>query len=87
MHFAAPRLLLVVIRSSFNYEVYPTIILRAAILLAGVLAIIVCAVTVPELVTGKVGGYAPILIGVYLSLIPFFFALYQALKLLHSYGR
>jgi hypothetical protein len=59
-----------------------TVILRLVIISIALLALLICGVMVPELIRGQVGGYAPILIGMYLSVIPFFIALYQALKLL-----
>lgn len=59
-----------------------TIVLRTVIGLIGGVVLAVCLLTLSMLLRGQVGVYAPILIGVYVSVIPFFFALLQAFKLL-----
>ena len=59
-----------------------TIILRAIIGIIAGGVLFVSLLTLSMLLRNQVGEYAPILIGVYVSLVPFFFALYQMLKLL-----
>ncbi len=60
-----------------------TILLRAAVTIIGLAVLALCVITLPILITEPgVGGYRPILIGLYVPAIPFYFALYQAFKLL-----
>lgn len=64
-----------------------TAILRAVIILIGSIVMAICIFGLPrlimsELATGADFDYGPILLGLYVTAIPFFFALYQALQLL-----
>lgn len=60
-----------------------TIFLRSVIWLIGILVIAVCTFVLPAgISTDQTGYYRPILLGMYVSAIPFFIALYQAVKLL-----
>lgn len=60
-----------------------TIFLRTTILLIGALVLFLCVYAIPRVVGSvDLGGYDPILIGLYIPAVPFFFALYQALRLL-----
>lgn len=61
-----------------------TAILRGAIILIGTVVLALCVFTLPAgMVHENVGGYYPILMGLYAPAIPFFAALYQAMKLLN----
>lgn len=47
-------------------------------------AFFVCLFVLPAgIMTDRIGMYRPILLGMYLTAIPFFIAVYQAMKLLH----
>ncbi|MDB5176319.1 MAG: hypothetical protein JWM81_1177 [Candidatus Saccharibacteria bacterium] len=60
-----------------------TTILRATILLIGLIVLALCVFALPAGIwSDESGWYGPILIGLYVTAIPFFFALYQALALL-----
>jgi len=59
-----------------------TLILKAVIGLMGMAVLLVCVLAFPALVKGNLDQYAPILVGLYLSAIPFFAALYMAFSLL-----
>lgn len=59
-----------------------TFFLRTAVVLIGLFVLVLCGLTLRELINGVAGGYAPILIGMYVSVLPFYIALYQTLQLL-----
>lgn len=60
-----------------------TIILRGVVILIGLIVLALCVFALPAgLLSDKTGYYRPILWGLYIPAVPFFFALYQALKLL-----
>ncbi len=61
-----------------------TLILKAVVIILGLTVLSFCVFYLPQLI-GYIepGGYDPILLGIYLPGIPFFFALYQTLKLLN----
>lgn len=62
-----------------------TTILRLVIYLIGIAVLALCLYILPVAISaGTVGGlgYGPIILGMYLSALPFFAALYQGLKLL-----
>jgi len=60
-----------------------TLFLRGVIFLIGLLVLSLCVIVLPlGIITDQTGMYRPILIGLYIPAIPFFFALSQALKLL-----
>ncbi|HEX8390699.1 MAG TPA: DUF2975 domain-containing protein [Candidatus Saccharimonadales bacterium] len=59
-----------------------TVFLRFAVLAIGVTILALCGLLIRIMTTEDVGGYLPILIGMCLAALPFFYGLYQALKLL-----
>lgn len=60
-----------------------TIFLRGVIILIGILVLAFCTVALPYgIITDRVGYYRPLLLGLYAPAIPFFFALYQGMRLL-----
>lgn len=60
-----------------------TYFLRAAVITIGLVVLALCIFVLPAgIQTTNVGGYRPILFGLYVPAIPFFMALYQAMKLL-----
>lgn len=60
-----------------------TLFLRAAVWLIGLAVLAICVFALPpEIIAGETGYYRPILLGLYVAAVPFFFALLQALKLL-----
>lgn len=60
-----------------------TLFLKSALLLIGLVVAFICVYLIPLLVLSDTSHYRPILLGLYLPAIPFFFALWQAYKLLH----
>lgn len=62
-----------------------TIFLKAAVILVGLVVLTLCVFVLPLGISQEEtgAGYGPIVIGMYLTAIPFFIALYQTLKLLH----
>ncbi len=59
-----------------------TNILRAVIVLLGLLVLAGCIYSLPAAFDGMTDGYSPILLGMYVTLVPFYIALWQTLKLL-----
>ncbi len=64
-----------------------TAILRGVVILIGLVVLAICIFGLPRLImsemaTGADFDYGPIFLGLYITAIPFFFALYQALRLL-----
>jgi hypothetical protein len=60
-----------------------TFFLKAAIVLLGLIVLALCIFALPTGISSdQTGYYRPILIGMYLPAIPFFFALLQAMKFL-----
>jgi hypothetical protein len=60
-----------------------TLFLKGVIIVLGIVVLILCFYVLPlGIITDNTGYYRPILIGMYVTAIPFFFALYQSLKLL-----
>jgi Protein of unknown function (DUF2975) len=60
-----------------------TLILKLTIILMGFLVLAFCSFVLPVGIRAEdADGYRPILIGLYAPAIPFFFALYQTMKLL-----
>jgi hypothetical protein len=58
-------------------------ILRGAIILIGLVVLGLCIFALPAGISSdNTGYYRPILLGLYVPAMPFFFALYQSLKLL-----
>jgi len=60
-----------------------TLILKLIIGLIALLVLTVCVLTFPVVLSGEAHGYIPILIGVYVSTIPFFAGLFCAFKILN----
>lgn len=60
-----------------------TLLLKTAICLIGALVLAVCIFVLPAgIASDQTGYYRPLLLGLYVAALPFFFALYQALTLL-----
>src|SRR5581483_2190876 len=60
-----------------------TLFLKGVVVLLGLIVLALCVFALPYAISMEnVGSYRPILFGMYIPAIPFFFALYQALKLL-----
>lgn len=60
-----------------------TFILRGTVVFIGLVVLALCLFTLPfGISSDNTGYYRPILLGLYVPAVPFFFALYQALKLL-----
>ncbi|HEU4609101.1 MAG TPA: DUF2975 domain-containing protein [Chitinophagaceae bacterium] len=65
-----------------------TVFLRGAVLALWLVVLALCVFALPAAFNSdRTGYYRPILIGMYLPAIPFFFGLYQALKLLDYIDR
>lgn len=61
-----------------------TIFLRIVLGLIGATVLVLCVFVLPRIIGSiDLGGYDPILMGMYVPAIPFFIALYQAWKLLN----
>lgn len=57
--------------------------LRGVIVLIAIVVLVLCVIALPAGINSDTTGYyRPILLGLYIPAIPFFFALYQSLKLL-----
>lgn len=60
-----------------------TLFLRAAVIALGLGVLAICTIGLPALIFfDRTGYYRPILISMYVTVVPFFIALYQTLKLL-----
>lgn len=60
-----------------------TTFLKAVVIFIGISVLALCIFVLPSgIFSDETGYYRPILIGLYIPAIPFFFALYQALRLL-----
>lgn len=60
-----------------------TLLLKGVVIVIGLAALALCVFGLPSVIdTFSWGGYDPILIGMYVPAVPFFIALYMALKLL-----
>jgi hypothetical protein len=60
-----------------------TLLLKGVVILIGIAVLALCLFVLPVGIRAEdAGGYRPILVGLYVPAIPFFIALYQALKLL-----
>lgn len=63
-----------------------TLFLRAVVWLFGLLVLALCVFALPQAISDELAGdfdYGFIFLGMYVAAVPFFFALYQALKLLN----
>lgn len=71
--------------SKATIEKSPTIFLRLVVYSLGLVVLGLCLIALPMgLASDNTGYYKPILIGLYIPAIPYFIALYQALKLLDN---
>lgn len=62
---------------------HSTLFLKFVICLFGIAVLLLCVFVLPNaIMSGKAGGYLPILFGMYIPAIPFFIGLYQGMKLL-----
>lgn len=59
-----------------------TLFLKGVVVLMGFVVLVLCIFVLPPGIRSQSGGYRPIILGMYVTTIPFFIALYQALKLL-----
>jgi len=60
-----------------------TLFLQTAVFLLGLVVLLLCIFVLPAgLRSENVGGYRPILLGMYVPAIPFYIGMYQTLKLL-----
>ncbi len=63
-----------------------TLFLRMAIFAIGAVVLVICTVAIPLAIQAEAKGdfwdYGPILLGLYAPVVPFFYALWQGLKLL-----
>ena len=59
-----------------------TLFLKGVVILIGIAALAICAFFTTAVISDAGRLFLPILLVIYLTVIPFFFALYQALKLL-----
>lgn len=61
-----------------------TLFLQIAVLFFGLVVLLLCIFVLPAGIRSEhIGGYRPILLGMYIPAIPFYIGLYQTLKLLH----
>lgn len=66
----------------------PTFLLKATLVLMGLVVGFFCVYLLPVgIMTDNTGYYRPILIGMYIPAVPFLYALYQAFKLLNLIDR
>jgi Ni/Fe-hydrogenase subunit HybB-like protein len=61
---------------------YPSLLLRGTLILIAVVVLALCVLVLPHGLV-SVGGYAPIVVGMYIAAIPFFIALYKSWQLLN----
>jgi hypothetical protein len=59
-----------------------TLFLKLVVVVMGLVPLLFMAATIRDLIYGDLDGYSFIVAGIYVSAIPFWLALYQALKLL-----
>lgn len=59
------------------------LLLKVAVVAIALAVLTLCAYALPLGIQSDIGGYRYILMGLYVPAIPFFVALYQAMKLLH----
>jgi len=65
-----------------------TIFLRAAVAIIGLIVVALCVFAIPPAMRDpKTGNFFPVLVGLYVTAVPFFIALYQTLKLLNYIDR
>lgn len=62
-----------------------TMFLRTAVIVLGVAVLVLCIFVLPHLISSEnvIQDYKPILIGMYVTALPFYLALFQTLKLLN----
>lgn len=77
------KLLILVSKEHVCMKRGSTIFLRAVVILIGLVVLTLCIFALPAgIASDKIGYYRPILLGLYIPAVPFFFALYQTIKLL-----
>lgn len=65
-----------------------TLILRGVVILIGLMVLSICVFVLPVGLRSDVTGmYQPIVLGLYVAAIPFFWALYQSIRLLNFIDR
>jgi hypothetical protein len=65
-----------------------TIFLRGVVTLIGILVLAICVIALPAgIMSDETGLYRPLLAALYIPAIPFFYALYQTLRLLSYIDR
>jgi hypothetical protein len=64
-----------------------TFILKGAIVLLGIAVLALCIFVLPAGLASGVGYYTPVIIGMYIAAIPFYFGLYEAFRLLNLIDR
>jgi hypothetical protein len=70
-------------RKEVVLEQTSTVFLRGVVLLLGITVLALCVFALPAaMISDKTALYRPILLGMYVPAIPFFYALYQATQLL-----
>lgn len=61
-----------------------TFFLKSLVIIVGLIVLAICIFILPNIIGFiELGGYDPILLGIYISTIPFFIAMYQTIKLLN----
>ena len=65
-----------------------TLFLKGVVFLIAIIVLVLCIVVLPAgIISDKTDYYRPLLVGMYIPAIPFFFALYQGWKLLNYIDR
>lgn len=60
-----------------------TLFLKGVVVIIGLVILAFCAIAIPRIIgTFDMGGYDPILLGMYIPAIPFYIGLYHTMKLL-----
>lgn len=61
-----------------------TLFLKSVVFLIGLAVLALCVFALPAgIMSDQTGYYRPILVGLYVPAMPFFYALYQAIRILH----
>jgi hypothetical protein len=61
-----------------------TLFLKAVLAILATVVVAFVVFTFPALLRGRIDEYSPVLVGLYVSCVPFLFALYQASRLLRA---
>lgn len=71
-------------KKGYQMKIGSTIFLRGVVIIIGIVALAICILVLPPaIISDNAGYYRPILLGMYVPAIPFFIALYQAMRLLN----